>query len=49
MPPPLSGLLHRGLHEREGEVRNGKGKRSSEGESSQQVPPALRGGEPMQQ
>ena len=56
-PPMLPDLLHRGLHERVGEVRNGhslqpalgKGKRSAEGESSQQVPPALRGGEPMQQ
>ena len=55
-PPPMPDLLHRGLHERVGEVRNGhslqpalgKGKRSAEGESSQQVPPALRG-DPMQQ
>lgn len=48
MPPgPPAGLMHRGNHEREGQMRHGQGKRPAEGEGSQQGPPALRD-EPMQ-
>ena len=45
MPPPAGlpvGLMHRGAHERQGQMRHGQGKRPAEGESSQQPPPALR-------
>ena len=44
-PPPMmppAGLLQRGDHEREGQVRNGQGKRPAEGGGPGQGPPALR-------